>query len=83
MNAHINWRGVVIEVLSEANWLDSGLTHIEVVALPRTPLPITQTGYRSHFIDPGDLAEYAGVEDFVLHWLDAAAENWDAQLPLF
>ena len=36
----------------------------QVMAIPRTPLPITETGYRSHFIDPGDLADYADAADF-------------------
>ena len=83
MSARVVSRGVEIEVRSEVNWLTTGLTHVEVEAMPRTPLPITETGYRSHFVNPGDLAEFGSVEDFVRQWLETAAVSWNAQLKFF
>lgn len=83
MNARFVWRGVEIEVRSEANWLNTGLTHIEIETMPRTPLPMTETGYRSHFIDPGVLAEYWNAEDFVQQWVEESAKDWSGQLQLF
>ncbi len=83
MTMQIVWRGIEIEVRTEANWLGNDITHIEVQTTPRTPLPITETGYRSHFIDPQVLAEYDGVDDFVHQWLEEAAKGWDSQLSLF
>lgn len=82
MSARFVWRGIEIEVRHERNWLKSGLDHLEIVAEPRTPLPITSTGYRSHFIDPGDLDDYEDVVDFARCWLDAAAKDWDGQMTL-
>ena len=83
MRTRLVWRGVEIEVRHVANWLNTGLDHIEIEAMPRTALPITETGYRSHFVDPGDLTDYADVADFLRFWLDSAAEKWSGQLSLF
>lgn len=61
------------------------IDHIEIEADNRQPLPISETGYRSHFIDPGVIAAYGGALAFVTGWLDEAAEldGWHgAQLAL-
>ncbi len=79
----ITWRGITIEVTHVSGYLASHLDHIAVETKPRTPLPITQTGYRSHFIDPEDLTEYEGAGDFVRFWLDSAGTDWDGQLTFF
>ncbi len=81
MLTQIEWRGLVVEIQHTANWLNTGFDHIEIKA--ESKLPITETGYRSHFIDPGDLAEYADPAAFVRYWLNVSATDWDAQLSLF
>lgn len=43
------------------------------------PLPITETGYRSHFIPPQDLALFDSPNQFVLEWLTEAANTKDWQ----
>ena len=83
MTERIVWRGVEVEIRYEENWLNTGLTHIEIEAQPRTPLPVTETGYRSHFIDPEALADFESVAAFVRFWLDTAAKDWDGQMSLF
>ncbi len=82
MSTRFTWRGVTVEVRHEPDWLNSGFDHVEIEAIPRTPLPITETGYRSHFIDPGDLDDYDDVAAFARFWLEAAAKDWDGQLSL-
>ena len=71
------------------SWMNLYLAHIEVRA--PLPLPITETGYRSHF-DRSDTIEAAGRSvAFVLAWLDheagrpewRAAQDRAAQLCLF
>lgn len=56
------------------------ISHFEVRALnPRgAPLPITKTGYRSHFFHPEsvDFSE-CGVVAFITDWLDTEAEKPD------
>lgn len=82
-SVRIVWRGVTLEVRHTQNWLRTGLDHIEIEATPRTPLPITETGYRSHFIEPRDLADYEDAADLVRFWLDRAGKDWGGQLSLF
>jgi hypothetical protein len=53
---HKNWNGIEIEIRWNADYVvfDDGesMAHLEVESVKpaRAPLPITETGYRSHFI---------------------------------
>ena len=38
-------------------------------------IPITETGYRSHFSPSGIVEEHGGPEAYVLAWLDHAAQS--------
>jgi hypothetical protein len=76
-----DWNGVRIEVVYEPEWLGDGeLAHIEIRSLvpPKAPLPITETGYRSHFTTPSVIDEAGGSVAFVREWLDieAATPRW-------
>ena len=45
----------------------------------RAAIPITETGYRSHFIDTLELINQGGVVTFVTAWLDREAKSKDWQ----
>jgi len=83
----ILWRGLSLEVSYEQNWLGTegafSTAHLQVntVAPEKAPLPITETGYRSRFIDAETIAEAGGPVAFVKAWLDQAAEtkSWKEQ----
>lgn len=95
----LQWRGVGLEITFERNWLGMERAHQFVTAhltvtakTPgRAPLPITETGYRSHFVHPDDVAEAGGPVAYVTEWLNYEAESagWKAheqvrrQLSLF
>lgn len=94
----LKWRGIAIQVRYAANWLNMAAkgydtAHIEVESLDpeRAPLPITETGYRSHFTSAETVAAYGGALAFVTTWLEeeAATPAWKAyearsrQLTLF
>jgi len=52
----------------------------------KAALPVTEMGYRSHYVDVGTVAHYGGVVGFVTAWLDHEAERlgWsNDQLSLF
>lgn len=67
------WQKRTIEVSYQANWLNSDTWHIELRCSDR--LPVTETGYRSHFLcDPGFEDEQA-VMTFIIAWLDDAARD--------
>lgn len=82
---NITWRGVKLEITFTPEKF--GLVdHIEIMAEGRAPLPVTETGYRSHFIQAGTVAHHGGAVAFVTAWLDheAARTGWTgAQLSLF
>jgi len=60
--------------------------HVELRTGNGTPLPVTETGYRSHFMGKGNVAQHGGAVAFVTAWLDHEADRtgWrGAQLSLF
>jgi hypothetical protein len=83
----IDWRDPVagvsvrIRVTHSRDYLGQGQDHIEVESLApkKAPLPITETGYRSHFIGPLDLVNTGGPVTFVTAWLDREAKGKDSQ----
>jgi len=86
MEQHIiTWRGIALEITFTSEKF--GLVdHIEIITEDRAPLPVTETGYRSHFIPAGTVVEHGGAIAFVTAWLEheAARTGWScAQLSLF
>lgn len=71
----LDWLGFEIEVRYCPSWLVSGAAHIEVECLTGDPLPITSTGYRSHFTRPENIEAEGGPAAFVQAWLDQEASN--------
>jgi hypothetical protein len=69
------------------------LAHLEIetVEPANAPLPMTETGYRSHFCAPADIDTEGGPVAFVRAWLECEARSpeWKAaqeerrQLTLF
>ena len=55
--AKLIWRDVTCRVRTTPNYISKGWTHIElIVTAPKdAPLPITSTGYLSHFLDEDEL----------------------------
>ena len=81
----IVWRGVQIDITFTPEAFGM-VDHIELRTEGKTPLPVTETGYRSHFTHKGTVAEHGGAVAFVTAWLDHEAERtgWrGAQLSLF
>lgn len=81
----IIWRGVQIDIAFTPEAFGM-VDHIELRTEGKAPLPVTETGYRSHFTHKGTVAEYGGAVAFVTAWLDHEAERtgWrGAQLSLF
>ena len=79
---HFNWQGIEIEAIyTPQKW--GVIAHLEIrsVALEGSPLPITSTGYRSHFHPIGTVEAHGGdVVAQVTAWLDEEAKRpeWQA-----
>lgn len=71
------WRGIEIEAIyTPLQW--KVIAHLEVRSIKpeRAPLPITETGYRSHFHQPGTIEGMGGdVVAQVISWLDEEAKS--------
>lgn len=84
----IQWQGMAIQIRHVAGWA-AGYDHLEIRTIEpdRAKLPITETGYRSHFLPGWELEEQGGAVTFVTAWLEHAAQSteWQAarQLSLF
>lgn len=81
----ITWRGAEIDITYTPEQFGM-IDHIDLHAKDGVPLPVTETGYRSHFINKGTVAEHGDAVAFVTAWLDHEAERvgWcGAQLSLF
>ncbi len=74
----ITWEGREIRLSYTPRWCEQ-IDHIEVQSIDRTPLPITETGYKSHFFAPVEPArKMHEIESMVIGWLDseAAKPEW-------
>ena len=76
------WQGIEIETrYNPHHYGETAHLEIQTLSPENEPLPITQTGYRSHF-HPRDVIELHGAEnrgdtliEHVVDWLDAEAEK--------
>lgn len=75
------WNGVQLEISWEPNWLgledryELAAAHLQVRSSDREPLPITGTGYRSHFTSQSAVQVAGGPVEYVLAWLAAEADT--------
>lgn len=79
-NRHIivettDWQGITLSVTYGGGYC--GKMHLELrsISPERALLPVTNTGYRSHFVDAADIEEAGGPVAFVLAWLDQEAQS--------
>ena len=81
----IIWRGIALAITFSPEKFGM-VDHIELHTENKVALPVTETGYRSHFMASGAVAAHGGAIAFVTAWLDheAARIGWSgAQLSLF
>lgn len=72
------WEGIEIALsYTQPSYCVPHFHHIELKA--SEPIPVTETGYRSHFIAPAELALWENPEAFVIDWLNDAAKHPDWQ----
>jgi hypothetical protein len=78
---HRIWNGIEIEIRWQPDYchFDDGrsMAHLEVESInpKRAPLPITSTGYRSHFIHAADVEIMGGPEAYVDAWIGHLAKS--------
>jgi hypothetical protein len=83
----LEWRGILIAVRYCPDWSEAHaqimgrpVAHLEIETIEpaHAPLPLTSTGYRSHFVDAAEVAAAADPASYVLEALDMAAvdKSW-------
>ena len=75
MTHSIHWEGIVVSISHARNWLNTEFDHVEIRAEEK--LPITETGYKSHFIHRDEIALFESTGSFVEKLLDEAAKSPD------
>ena len=70
----IEWCGIAMEIRHIPQWA-RGMDHIEIKSANRCALPITETGYKSHFLPSEQIANYEGAVSYVLAWLDHESKS--------
>lgn len=78
----IDWNGITLEISYEPNWLNTEkngipIAHLEIRSLhpEDAVLPVTDTGYRSHFVPASKVIDLGGPIGYVRTWLDKAAQS--------
>ncbi len=76
-NHKLVWRDITCRVRHTPNYLSKGWSHIEIIVQKPegAPLPITETGYRSHFLDADHLNRAGGPIRFFLDWIESEARS--------
>ncbi len=70
----LDWQGRKIEISYQPRSY-AGCAHLQIRVRHCRPLPITETGYRSHFPHAGDVEHLGGPVAYVEAWLDAMAQT--------
>lgn len=66
------WRNIEISVRYCPDSF-CGYAHLQIESVCRSPLPITETGYRSHFTDREVILEFGGPVGFAFAMLEEYA----------
>lgn len=70
----LDWQGRKLEITYQPRSF-AGTAHLQIRTKGCRPLPITDTGYRSHFPAPADVEQLGGPVAYVEAWLDAWAQT--------
>lgn len=78
------WRGqkLILRWCSNS-FVHAGVAHIEILTEDRSAHPLSETGYRSHFVPCHEVAESGGPEAYVHAWLETKDDGAPVQLSLF
>ena len=71
------WNGLDIRVTLSREKEPSYINFVHIEIRCKEPLPMTNTGYRSHFMQAEAFAEYESLEAFITAWLEEAEQSKD------
>ena len=71
------WNGLDIRVTLARDEVPSYIDFVHIEIRCKEPLPMTNTGYRSHFMQAEAFAQYESLGAFVFAWLEEASQSKD------
>lgn len=72
----MDWEGIPLLIHWCPAFLNLEITgHLQIESVDRQPLPITATGYLSHFVHRATIEAHEGPVAYVRVWLDDAARS--------
>ena len=82
-NYVLEWERITMDIRHDDAFYSDGedfnVQHIEVQSWERQKLPITETGYRSHFMTAAKgenpISPYGTAKEYVQAWLDYKADS--------
>lgn len=79
----IDWHGQTLTIRHCPAYLGDEMAHLEIISPDRKPHPISETGYRSHFINLAHIEAEGGPVGYVTAWLQTLDDGKPKQLSLF
>ena len=76
----IEWQGRPIRISYHPNYFD-GMAHVEIYSGDKVLLPITETGYKSHFFATDNPPSMEEIIPMIVDWLnrEARSKKWQQQ----
>jgi len=71
----LEWQGIKIDVCYKPDYLGSAHIELHVIEPPLAPIPVTPTGYISHFHQRGEVEAAGGPAEYARKWLDHEAKG--------
>lgn len=82
IRASFTWQGLAIEALYTPSYSEAyrsaygyAIAHLQISTIGHEPLPISETGYLSHFERADNIAAAGGTAAYVRAWLEHAAQS--------
>ena len=66
----LEWEGVTVYLKWEPYAYSGIISHLQIQSDNRVPIPVTETGYRSHFCHKAEIEELGGPVAYVRKWLE-------------
>jgi hypothetical protein len=79
----LDWKGQALTIRWCPEWTPSVMAHLEAQSADEKPHPISETGYKSHFIQKQEVVNMGGPVAYVTAWLEELDDGKPVQLSLF
>ena len=79
----LDWKGQTLTIRWCPEWTPRVMAHLEIQSADEKPHLISETGYKSHFIQKQEVVNMGGPVAYVTAWLEELDDGKPVQLSLF